>query len=739
MLVASACVDQGSEFPKKVFPRWVVILKCSRRRSEMEQERPKRRRFLNSARFHRGLPFRLLVVTGIAVLGGSLCSNSLVLAASAYRDFGSSGDFDPANEIWVEPYDGAYGWRSRPWMHSSDYETMAWHENSEGFWWVTSEETTDVVSSRAIKYRHLVYIRIDATGFSPDQTVYLTIRYKDDVMPGAYGGAPIFVYRDGGYNHVATIGGGRDFRWKTEQIVIPPDQISIHPSYSEYIVRIGESSYSNSIVGHLPIDKMKLSDEMNMEEFESDADGYWPEMPSDLFANIGNTNVYRPGGTPFFPFGFYDYLALWITDGGSATSPGYEEKDSWQIMEDARINCYLIHGYTSWHSKWELHPGEFSWDDPGVCVEPGLDEHLIQAAGHNLKVIPNFLTETRAWWIANKYGSEKNTLDTLRQIMFTHRDEPSILMWNPVDEWDHERVTYGKPHLFSQQLYATQRQVDPNRPGFMTLMGYMGPTSWELASQQAQVVGTDYYVYGEGSTVEGRLLEQAQQLDEMRAVLSDSVARIMVPEGMMENVPPYVHDGVARTLYAEEVVVQAYIAITHGAQGLIYFRGMHPDDPRADGYGGYERVWEGLRQVGEDLFGPEGFAHVLLHPSTTLDIMGENGIVTSTNPAIHHICRVTPVGETYLVSVNATNSPQSTSFCIDGLEDGISLQVLFEGRSIGTQAGCFEDSFDGYGRHVYVLDRVSRTELDRSIKDHKTGRATVEQVEEMIERYYRGE
>ena len=63
------------------------------------------------------------------------------------------------------------------------------------------------------------------------------------------------------------------------------------------------------------------------------------------------------------------------------------------------MNTYVVHG---WDKRWLNRVAEYpaepasKWATPGVYVELGLPEHLIQASAHNLKVIPNFLTDTRA-------------------------------------------------------------------------------------------------------------------------------------------------------------------------------------------------------------------------------------------------------------------------------------------------------------------------------------------------------
>jgi len=168
--------------------------------------------------------------------------------------------------------------------------------------------------------------------------------------------------------------------------------------------------------------------------------------------------------------------------------------DSWKILRDAGFNCYVIPGWQqNWGSKWKEIPNENEYARPGVVVEPGLKEHLVQAAAHGLKVIPNFLTDTRAYWILNQYKGEQQLLDELREVMTAFADDPNVLMWYPVDEWDHEDSTYGKPHAFSHLLYWQARRSSPNRASLLLNMGFHGPDVWRLTEPEADVLSVDVY------------------------------------------------------------------------------------------------------------------------------------------------------------------------------------------------------------------------------------------------------
>ena len=59
-----------------------------------------------------------------------------------------------------------------------------------------------------------------------------------------------------------------------------------------------------------------------------------------------------PGDGAFFPFGTHGHR--YFTDGGDQNTPGTGSNDTWQIWQEARFNCYIIHRWDqNWYSQWE--------------------------------------------------------------------------------------------------------------------------------------------------------------------------------------------------------------------------------------------------------------------------------------------------------------------------------------------------------------------------------------------------
>jgi len=601
-----------------------------------------------------------------------------------FKDFGFKTDFDESSNIYFDEateFNG--GW---PFYWEMDWYTPetkgGFVESNTQFWWVTEPDNFEgKITSRAIKFRHFGRFRIKASSFPSNQLLYLTIRYKDDVLPGSYPeGVPIFFWAGSKWQLLGQIEGKRDHFWKTKQFTFNSSDPSIIDG--KYIFKIGEDRYTDSIIGELLLDKIKLSTISSIPEFEKDQKGLWPESNISNFSDLKNKLVFIPGESSFFPYGIYDYY--WITDGGNATAAGYGNQDSWQILENAKMNCYVIHGWDqNWGSEWKTYSNEKPWASPGKYVELGLKEHIIQASAHNLKIIPNFLTDTRAFWIKKKYGNEYNTIKSLGEVMKEYGDNPNILMWYPVDEWDHEDDSYGKPHLFSHLLYNEALEKSPRRARFMLSMGFMGPWTWKLMSEDADVVGIDIYLSDYGG-VEPGLKMQAKRLDEIRK--STDKPYIMVPEA-------------SKKTSKEEILAQAYMGIIHGASGIIFFRMHHPSDPELN-----NSYWDGLNQLGEELFGINGIYKILLPPSKILEINGENGIVNIENDNIHYILKLFD-NKLYLIALNASkNTYRNVKITIQDLKINTPIRVQFEENNvIRSFQGYFLDDFKALERHIYQI------------------------------------
>ena len=581
-------------------------------------------------------------------------------------------DFDNNQNIYFDQNE-AFGGTGSPaywWINWSGTTGGELYENDENFWWVFAppKDAKNVIGSRCIKFHHFGRFRVKADKLPTQGDLFLTLRVKDDVLAPA----PVFVWSGGEkWARLGEIAGANDHRWITRQFRVPAaDRQS---DKGALVFKVGVGSYDSSIKGELNIDRIQLATTEDRSRFPGDKPGFWPMTPKSKFANLGKTMELIPGEGPFFTYGVYG--DEWILDGGSQTKPGNGEMDSWRLLQEARMNTYVIIGWEqNWNSAWTEYPQETlsKLAAPGVYVGLGLKEHLTQAAGHQLKIIPNFLTDTRYYWIQKQYKGDRESLESMGKVMRQWGDNPAILSWNPVDEWDHEGDDYSKPKLYSHLVNLEVRKNSPNRPCYMVLMGFLGTDAWKMAAEEADILATDVYP-SDYKGIEPGLAMQAKRLTEMRSVLGRDKPYMLIPElAQKEPNRPMI------AVTPAECCAQCYMAIIHGARGILFFREYHPTTPELP-----KDFWTGPTRFGRELFGENGLAKLLLPPSNAVDIVGESKIVKCSDSSIQASLFEDAQGRRTLIALNAVKKPaKGVRFEVVDLKDG-TVGIRFEaGRAL---------------------------------------------------------
>ena len=592
--------------------------------------------------------------------------------ASVEHDFGQASDTSPNSEIWST--DSEPDWSALWWTNRADLtnSTMALYENEDDIYWILKPlNTAGMIDGRAIKFRRDAKFRFD----DDSSFKYLTVRFKDSVW------RPAKIYNGDG-SLLGTVGGEDDKRWKTQQIqagrITSP-------------VRIG-TSYTDDLSGQIVIDRMKISSDDSY-DFPADESGFWPVPAENRHADLGRTNDFGDG--PTFLWGIYS--RQFFTDGGAPETCGSGLHDSFGTWAHVKMNTIVHHGWEqNWDSRWQEYPNEATYARPGVLVEMGLEEMLFQAKCHGLKVIPNYLTDTRAYWM-RKDGGNSRVVSNFAGWAEKYAGDPTLLAHNPVDEWDHEGVDYSKPQAVSQQYYQVFKDGDPDTPVYMSLMGFGENTAWETAKVSADILANDKYCHeyknslGFVDLVKG--CERAYDyMRDMYQEVGDNKLRVYIPNFGENDLPLMPGSLTPRMLNQQEQVFQSYTGIVAGAQGIILFADVNPHK----NVRGVESAWEGLAQMGDELMGERGIAHLLVAPSTTIE-MG-----SACNKGAKSLLRQDPEGNRMLIVVNFSHDEETISCMVDGLEDG-THEVRFENATIESENGGLVDTIEPMGRRVFML------------------------------------
>jgi hypothetical protein len=223
-----------------------------------------------------------------------------------------------------------------------------------------------------------------------------------------------------------------------------------------------------------------------------------------------------------------------------------------------------------------------------------------------------------------------------------------------------------------------------------------GPCTGRLDLYPSYIRGGDilsFHVYPVNSTdpmVAGKLWLVATGVDHVRAY---SGYRKPV-WAFVEGVP--IDDPVAHKPTPAQIKTEAWMALTHGAMGIIWFSHVfHPkfsetgilDDPTTKA---------AVRDINQEILS--------LAPALNTPSLPNDGVARTSNPSVPVDVMLKRVGDTtYLFAVAMRDGVTTASFTVPGLPASAVAEVLSEKRKLPIQGGTFQDDFASYGLHLYRI------------------------------------
>lgn len=308
-----------------------------------------------------------------------------------------------------------------------------------------------------------------------------------------------------------------------------------------------------------------------------------------------------------------------------------------------------------------------------------------------------------------RLGSWEGNDAILQGVVEAFRASPAAVAWYTNDELPSELASEARGY------YERILGLDPSRP---QLLAHFKPGSFGVFERTADILALDNYPIPKRSA-----LELARALDGARAELASprplwaivqdfawyqhrtpaepivagdletERARLPTAEEWRENRPPT----------REELRAMSYLALTSGAQGLLYWC-LYNLDYLPD----REERWADAKLVAGEL---RELEEVLLSPQSER--------VKASVEAVQ--ARLFSSGEkTWLIAVNGSSEPlraelptaaATTSMAGEGAAPLERARVHFERREVPVKGGRILDFFAPYGRHVYVWD-TPRTAAD---------------------------
>lgn len=299
--------------------------------------------------------------------------------------------------------------------------------------------------------------------------------------------------------------------------------------------------------------------------------------------------------------------------------------------------------------------------------------------------------------------------DPSERALREFKDRKSIVAWMHGDEPDNAQALpdgkgYGPPIAPDRivENYRKIKQADPSRPVLLNLGQGVAWDGWHGRGVRSRHP-EDYPLYLEGCDIASFDIYPASH---DKAEVAGKLE--FVPRGVdrlhewTEGKKPVWCciettriSNVERAPTPDEVRSEVWMALIHGADGLIYF--CHQFKPRFIEAGfladeGMTRAIGALNQQIHEL------TPVLRAPELP---ESERAKVESSNPSVPIDSMSRRVGEAFYVFAVAARQGETTGkFVVTGLESG-RVEVLGEGRALEARQGTWSDSFGRYQVHLY--------------------------------------
>ncbi len=244
------------------------------------------------------------------------------------------------------------------------------------------------------------------------------------------------------------------------------------------------------------------------------------------------------------------------------------------------------------------------------------------------------------------------------------RNHPAVMGWYLCDEPDHAKWPVGPDEMKRGTQIA--HAEDPGRPTMTVVMPWAASNLYRFADS-VDILATDSYPIR--AEKPSPVLTVAQATDwACRATRGERPVWLVV-------------QGTATATPAEEVAV-TYLALTHGADGVLYWE---YGDARAK-----DEVWQTILRLGREM-------QTLEAALTSPDAADQP---RASDERIHCLAKQAEDG-LYILCINSHHSALPGVKLI-GVGAG-TPEVLFEERGIPADGGAITDDFEAYERHVYKL------------------------------------
>jgi hypothetical protein len=340
-------------------------------------------------------------------------------------------------------------------------------------------------------------------------------------------------------------------------------------------------------------------------------------------------------------------------------------------------------------------PSEPGFFPIGVWLQNPSSALRYQAIGINTFVgLSNGPTEAQLAALA-KYGMF--AVASQNDVALASRNRGVIRGWLHVDEPDNAQPIglglYGTCIPAAEVVRRTQqmKSIDPTRPVMINFGQGIANEFWRgrgpctgdqgyysAAAQGADILSFDIYPVSDPTPqVKGRLEYVARGVTNLvsRASSDQDVWAVLETTGAVT--PAHVRS-------------EVWMAIIHGAKGIVYFVHEFAPSFREDAIFRHPDVVQEVART-------NALIKTLAIPlngrsaASKLNVQSDSTIATLVKEYQNNI---------YVFAVDMKNSATKVRFAFDGFDE-TKVVVVGENRNLLMTQGIFEDSFEGYGVHIY--------------------------------------
>jgi hypothetical protein len=286
-----------------------------------------------------------------------------------------------------------------------------------------------------------------------------------------------------------------------------------------------------------------------------------------------------------------------------------------------------------------------------------------------------------------------------------HKDDPTIVAWMHGDEPDNAQPLPGGkgygPFIAPTRIvadYERMKKADPSRPVMLNLGQGVANEQWVGRVNGAKLSDYETYVKG-GDIVSFDVYPMAGLSDSGKLwYVAKGVGRLMKWTGGQRRVWSCIECtriGGELKPTPTQVKAEVWMAITHGATGLIYF--VHQFKPSFDEHALLDdpEMLAAVTAINRQI---QDLAPVFNSPSLPDAVRATTDNVDAPVAAL---CKKRD-GMTYVFAVGMRDAPMRATFALPRTKTA-TAEVIGENRTVPVRAGRFEDLFTAYGVHIYRI------------------------------------